>query len=98
MASLTSTGGAADSNPASSVLIMKKSEDGWTVDDPPIVERCRFLMGETVSLGCLGDYFVLWDWDLEFDWQAPRRKDPKEYKFSFGSAEINFEDLDSVDW
>ena len=95
---LASTGGAADSNPASSVLIMKKSEDGWTVDDPPIVERCRFPMGETISLGCLGDYFVLWDWDLDWDWQAPRRKDPKEYKFSFGSAEINFEDLDSVDW
>ena len=68
-----------NSDSASSVLIMKKAEDGWTVDDSPMFDRCGFAMDENVSLGCHGDYFVLWE----------RATD---YRCSFGSAENNFED------
>ena len=41
---------------ASSVLIMKKGEDGWTVDDSPMLNRCGFAMDGNVKLGCHGDY------------------------------------------
>ena len=64
---------------ASSVLIMKKGEDGWTVDDSPMLNRCGFAMDENVKLGCHGDYFVLWE-------------SGGNNRLSFGSAENNFED------
>ena len=76
-----------------SVLIMKKSEDGWTVDDP---EKLNRWMGHLFKLGCHGDYFVLDDWDCALrDWRSPRN--PLEHELFFGSADINTEELDSGD-
>ena len=79
-----------------SVLIMKKSEDGWTVDHPEKLKRWIFPMGYEFNLGCHGDYFVLYDWDCVYlDRLAP--PNPLEHELFFGSADINTEELDSGD-
>ena len=65
-----------DADTASALLIMEKSDDGWTVDDSPMHWRCGFAMDK--HLGCHGDYYLFWE--------------ANSSNFSFGSAEKNFED------
>ena len=88
---LAATTGVPNWHPPSptSVLIMKKSEDGWTVDHPEKLKEWRFPMRYQFNLGCHGDYFVLYDCDRVYY--------PLEHELFFGSADINTEELDSGD-
>ena len=63
----------------STMLIMQKSGDGWTVDETDIDEDCEPYELCAVSLGCHGNPFILCD-------------TLKDYHLCFGSAEKNFED------
>ena len=66
---------------SSLLVIMKKAEDGWTIDDSPMEQRCGFKLNDTVYLGCYGDYFDLSNHGSGSNYY---------YRLSFGSPENNF--------
>ena len=65
----------------SSMLIMQKSEDGWTVNETEIDEDCGPWVLGAVSLGCHGNPFVLCESGCL-----------KDYHLCLGTTDKNFED------